>query len=301
MLSITREGNTVKFGVQIMGLSLRQLGTVAKSYEDNGFESVWVPEHLVFPLVIPPDYPYSETGYPPVTSQTPAYDPWVLLAMVGAATTTIRLATNIYILPLRHPLQTARSVVTLDRVSGGRVTMGIGVGWLPDEFEYLDLPFTDRGRRTDAAIEAVRQLWSEDVIEVHNEFFSFGPVVFQPKPLQKPSIPIEVGGTAKAALRRAGRLGDGWIEIGSADLDDFGAKLAIVNEARRSAGRESEPFEVTVSGSLASGLDGFRRLRDAGATRILVGPPRDPSGRLTLESAQAWAETFHAEIIDKLD
>jgi alkanesulfonate monooxygenase SsuD/methylene tetrahydromethanopterin reductase-like flavin-dependent oxidoreductase (luciferase family) len=126
-------------------------------------------------------------------------------------------------------------------------------------------------------------------------------VICQPKPLQNPSIPIEVGGTAKAALRRAGRLGDGWIEIGSSDLDDFGAKLALVNEARRQAGRESEPFEVTVSGTLDPGLDGFRRLRDTGATRIVVRPRADASGRLTLEGCQQWAEQFAAEIIDPFD
>ena len=199
----------------IMGASFRAMPEVARIYEDNGLESLWVPEHLVFPATMPPRYPYTDSGYPVVTPDTPTYDPWVVLAYVAAATERIRLATNVFILPLRHPLQTARSVVTVDRVSGGRVTLGIGVGWLPDEFEYLEVDFAGRGRRTDAAIGAIRRLWSEDVIEVHDEHFDFGPVKFNPKPLQKPSIPIEVGGSSKPALRRAGRLGDGWIEIGS--------------------------------------------------------------------------------------
>ena len=290
----------MKFGVHIMGVSLRHLGEVAKSYEDHGLESVWVPEHLVFPQVMPPHYPYSDDGLPPVTPNAPTYDPWVLLASLAAATSSIRLATNVYILPLRHPLQTARSVVTLDRVSGGRVTLGVGVGWLPDEFEYVGLGFEDRGRRADAIIGVLRRLWSDDVIEVHDEHFSFGPVIFQPKPLQKPSIPIEVGGAAPAALRRAGRLGDGWIEIGSTDVADFERKLAVVNAERRAAGRHGLPFEVTVSGALAPGLEGCRRLEEAGATRIIVGPPRDAAGRLTPESCRQWAEQFQDEVISRM-
>jgi alkanesulfonate monooxygenase SsuD/methylene tetrahydromethanopterin reductase-like flavin-dependent oxidoreductase (luciferase family) len=190
-------------------------------------------------------------------------------------------------------------VVTLDRVSGGRVTLGIGVGWLPDEFEYLDVDFADRGRRTDAAIDTIRRLWSEDVIEVHDEHFDFGPVKFNPKPLQKPSIPIEVGGSSKPALRRAGRLGDGWIEIGSRDLDDFTAKLGVVMTAREDAGRAG-PFEVTAGAALAGGgLDGYRRLEDAGVTRIMATPPRSPSPpwRVTPAAAAEWAKRFADEVI----
>ena len=292
----------MKFGVHVMGVSLKSLGQVTRTYEEHGIESAWVPEHLVFPATMPPEYPYSDNGLPPVVSETPAYDPWVLLASLAAVTTTIRLATNIYILPLRHPLQTARSVVTLDRVSGGRVTLGVGVGWLSDEYEYMGLDFAARGRRADAIIEALRRLWSDDVIEIHNEHFSFGPVIFQPKPLQKPSIPIEVGGASGAALRRAGALGDGWIEIGCTSLEDFTAKLKVVKEARRRAGREHEPFEVTAAAGLGGpGLDGYRRLGDAGATRLLVGPPRDgATGRLTVEACEEWAKRFGGEVIAKL-
>jgi probable F420-dependent oxidoreductase len=289
----------MKFGTAIMGVSFRSYPEVAAAYEANGLESIWIPEHLVFPAEMPPTYPYSDTGFPPVTSDTPSYDPWVVLAYLAACTERIRLATNIFILPLRHPLQTARSVVTLDRVSGGRVTLGIGVGWLADEFEYLGLDFAERGRQTDAAIDAIRRLWSEDVIEVHDDYYDFGPVKFNPKPLQQPSIPIEVGGTSGPALRRAGRLGDGWIEIGSTDLDDFRAKLAVVMEARRNAGR-SGPFEVTASGALAHDVDGYRRLEEAGATRVVTGPRPTDRGRLTPADAIDWAKRFADEIISQM-
>jgi probable F420-dependent oxidoreductase len=283
----------------IMVASFRAMPEVAAIYEANGLESLWVPEHLVFPAQMPPLYPYTDSGYPVVTPDTPSYDPWVVLAYVAAATQRIRLATNVYILPLRHPLQTARSVVSVDRVSGGRVTLGVGVGWLPDEFAYLGVGFHDRGRRTDATIEVLRRLWSEDVIEVHDEHFDFGPVKFNPKPLQKPSIPIEVGGASNAALRRARRIGDGWIEIGSTDLDDFKVKLAVVMAARRDAGRTG-PFEVTAGAGLVDGnLDGYRRLAEAGVTRIITGPPRSatPPWRVTPADAAEWANRFADEII----
>jgi probable F420-dependent oxidoreductase len=290
----------MKFGTSIMGVSFRSYPEVAAAYEENGFESIWIPEHLVFPAEMPPTYPYTESGYPPVTSDTPSYDPWVVLSYIACATQRIRLATNIFILPLRHPLQTARSVVTVDRVSGGRVTLGVGVGWLSDEFDYLGLDFADRGRRTDAAIEAIRRLWSDDVIEVHDEHFRFGPVKFNPKPLQQPSIPIEVGGTSGPALRRAGRLGDGWIEIGSVDLDQFKSRLGVVMDARRAAGRTG-PFEVTASAALAGDVDGYRRLAEAGATRVITGPrPGDRQARLTSSEVADWAKRFADEVISQI-
>jgi probable F420-dependent oxidoreductase len=288
----------MKFGTSIMGISFRAYPEVAAAFEDNGFESIWIPEHLVFPAEMPPTYPYSESGYPPVSPDTPSYDPWVVLAYIAAATRRIRLATNIYILPLRHPIQTARSVVTLDRVSGGRVTLGIGVGWLQDEFDYLGLDFAGRGQRTDAAITAIRRLWSEDVIEVHDDHFDFGPVKFNPKPLQKPSIPIEVGGTSGPALRRAGRLGDGWVEVGSSDIDEFAARLAVVCQARHEAGRTG-PFEVTAGAGLVGEVDGYRRLQEAGATRVVTGPD-GRSGRITPEGAIDWAKRFADEVIAKM-
>src|SRR5665213_25959 len=112
---------TLKFGTRIMGVPLASLAEVAVDFEQAGFESVWIQEHLVFPADMPPSYPYSDDGLPPVTSDTPVYDAWAVLAHLAAVTTRIHLGTNVYILPLRHPLQTARTVVTVDRLSRGRV------------------------------------------------------------------------------------------------------------------------------------------------------------------------------------
>jgi probable F420-dependent oxidoreductase len=287
----------VKFGLPLFGVSPRFYGDIAAAAEQNGFESVWLPEHLVFPEEIPPTYLYSESGLPPVTADTPLFDPWVALAYIAHATTSIRLATNVYVLPLRHPIEVARSVVTLDRFSNGRVTLGVGVGWLEEEYAALGRSFHDRGKRADVMIPLLRRLWSDDVIEEHNEHFDFGPVKFQPKPRHR-QIPIEVGGASPGALRRAGRLGDGWIEVDCHTLDDVRAKLGVVDAARADAGRSDTPFEVTLSGSFGRDVDGVRRSEDAGATRIIIAPVL--AERMSAEVLVDSAKRFADEVISRL-
>jgi probable F420-dependent oxidoreductase len=287
----------VKFGLPLFGVSPRFYGEIAQAAEANGFESVWMPEHLVFPVELPPTYLYTESGEAPISPDTPLFDVWVVLAYIAHATTSIRLATNVYVLPLRHPVEVARSVVTLDRLSNGRVTLGIGVGWLEDEFEVVGRGFHDRGKRTDAMIPLLRRLWSDDVISEHSDYFDFGPVKFQPKP-RKGMIPIEVGGVSAPALRRAGRLGDGWIEIGSSSLEEARSRLEVVLEHRRQAGREDQPFEVTLGGAFGRDLDGVRRCQEMGATRIVVAPMG--GGRITPEVVGDFTKRFADEVISKL-
>lgn len=287
----------MKFGVPLFGVSPRYYPDVARAAEENGFESIWMPEHMVMPVNIPPTYLYSESGYPPIVPETPLYDPWVMLGGIATATRTLRLATNVYILPLRHPVTTARSVVSLDRLSGGRVTLGIGVGWLEEEFDVMGQSFHDRGRRADEIIGILRRLWTDEVIDHEGEHYRFGPVKFEPKPLQKPGIPIEVGGTTPAALRRAGRLGDGWIETGEKDVADLAAKLEVIRRHREEAGREHLAFEVT--SGLGRDLDSVRRCRDVGVTRVVAGPPAR-AARLTVEEVSDWAKRFADEVISRL-
>jgi probable F420-dependent oxidoreductase len=225
------------------------------------------------------------------------YDPWVGLGVIAGATQSIRLATNVFILPLRHPIPTARAIVTLDRFSGGRVTLGAGVGWLEEEFDVVGQSFHDRGKRTDEIVPLLRRLWSEDTIEHHGQFFDFGPIKFQPKPLQKGGIPIEIGGTSPAALRRAGRLGDGWVEVGTDDFDGLKEKLNVINAARREAGRENLPFEVT--SGLGRDRDSIRRCQDAGITRVVAGP-RATGARLSVDDILDWTKRFADEVISSV-
>jgi probable F420-dependent oxidoreductase len=286
----------MKFGLALFGLSPRHYGTVAAAAEEQGFESVWIPEHLVFPAEMPATYPYTDAGFPPVTPSTPLFDPWVVLGYIASATRSVRLGTQIYVLPLRHPLATARSVVTVDRLSGGRVTVGIGVGWLEEEFDALGQSFHDRGPRTDEIVGLLRQLWTEETVEHHSEHFDFGPVRFEPKPVQKPGPPIEIGGASPAALRRAGRLGDGWIEIGARDLTHLGEMLRTVRQHRAEAGREQLPFEVTTTNDKVPDLDAVRRAAEVGVTRVIAGPDVT-AGRLTPEAIVEWTKRYSEEVI----
>src|SRR4051794_10987277 len=284
----------MKFGLALFGVSPRFYGEIARVAEQNGFESVWMPEHLVLPVDIPPTYLYSESGYPPITADTPMYDAWVVLSAIGAVTETIRLATNVYILPLRHPIVTARAITTLDRLTNGRVTLGIGVGWLEEEFDVVGQPFHDRGKRTDEIMELLRKLWRDDVIEHHTEHYDFGPIKFQPKPIQKQGIPIEVGGTSKPALRRAGRLGDGWVETGTKDFDELASRIAIIQAARKEAGRENLPFEIT--SGIGRDLDGVRRAAELGVTRVVSGAPAT-GARVSKEDVMEWIKRYSDEVI----
>ena len=301
----------MKFGISLSGLGARHYPEVAATAEANGFDSAWIPEHLIFPAEMPPKYLYTPDGYPPMQSDTPAFDPWVVLAAVGARTERIRLATGVFILPLRNPIMVARSVVTLDRMAGPRVVLGIGVGWMPDEFEIVDVPFSTRGRRTDEMIELMRALWRDDTVEFHGEFFDVPPVKFQPKPIDRQrGIPIVVGGTSPGALRRAGRLGDGWIHhaqikvslfkgetnpgVDEEDWKELEGHLATISRHRSEAGRLDEPFELVAG--MGPGLDAVRRSAELGVTTCNVGPATKGL-RGTKDDFLDWIKQYADEVI----
>lgn len=293
----------MKFGMPLLGLGPRHYPAIAVAAEENGFESVFIPEHLVMPAELPPSYPYSDSGYSVMSTSTPLYDPWVVLASVTAVTKTIRLATNVYVVPLRHPFVTARSVITLDRLSGGRVTLGAGVGWLKEEFEAAGVPFHERGKLMDEIVPLLRRLWTDDVIEHHGKYFDFGPVKFEPKPLQKPCIPIELGGHSEAALKRAGRIGDGWMEVGSGDFETFVQRRDVVLKAREDSPTSGQPF--LISSGLGTSLDRIKRCEELGVGRVIVGPRSDlrrevkDQTRLSPDDFTEWCKRFADEVISK--
>ena len=191
----------------------------ARAAEAAGFESIWTVEHVVVPTEYASPYPYSPTGKMPGTVDSPIPDPLIWLTYVAAATSAIRLATGILILPQRNPVVLAKETATLDQLSGGRLLLGIGVGWLKEEFDAIGVPFAERGARTDEAVAALRALWTQDAATHHGRFSDFTDCVLRPHPVQ-PSIPIHVGGHTDAAARRAGRLGDGFFPAGG-DHDEL--------------------------------------------------------------------------------
>ena len=261
----------MKFGVSVGMLHPHFFGGVALEAERLGFESLWLPEHLVFPTDMSGS-PFPGQEHPPVPPSTPVFDAFAYLSFFAGKTSRIRLGTNVYLLGLRHPFVAARAVQTLDIVSGGRAEVGIGAGWLRSEWRAAGLDPRTRGRRLDEAIAVCKRLWSEDVVEHHGEFFDFEPVMFEPKPLQRPWPPLHVGGESEAALRRAAFLCDGWYGL-THDVESARARVNRLHELRREAGRERERFTVTVGAGIAS-PDDVKRFEDAGVDRVVASPWR---------------------------
>lgn len=260
----------MKVGVPLFMLRPEQLVPVARRAEELGFESVWVAEHLVFPARIESQYPYAAA--PPINPATPLLDPLIVLAQVAAVTSRIRIGTNIYLLPLRHPLATARMGVTLDVLSGGRFSFGVGAGWLAEEFAAAGVDFARRGALTRECVRALRALWTEDEVEFRGRTYAFGPVRFEPKPVQKPHPPILIGGESDAALKRAAELGDGWYGVKHTP-ESVAAVIAKLNAMRATAGRADHPFEITISPNAADlDRDALARFADAGVHRVVSLP-----------------------------
>ena len=227
---------------------------LGRAADEAGFDSVWTVEHVVYPDDYSSRYPYDPSGRMAMSARTPLPDPLIWLTWVAAHSENLRLATGILILPQRNPVVLAKEVATLDQLSGGRVELGIGVGWLREEFEALGVPFDRRGARTDEYIEAMRTLWDGDHVELHGEFVDFAGISSNPKPVHRGEplgrrVPIHIGGDSRAAARRAGRLGDGFIP-GAGRIDDL---LTEMRSAAEGADRDPDLIEVT---ALHSGLFG---------------------------------------------
>jgi probable F420-dependent oxidoreductase len=243
----------------------------ARAAEAAGFESLWTVEHVIFPDNYASQYPYSDTGKMPAAPSTPIPDPLIWLAYVAAATTTVRLATGILILPQRNPLVLAKEVATLDHLSGGRVELGVGVGWLKEEFEALGIPWERRGERTDEYIAAMRELWSKDHAAYRGQFTSFANASSNPKPVQA-SVPIVVGGHSRAAAERAGRLGDGFFP-GKGSVAELAEAFDIVRQTAAAAGRDPAAIEFSAGHPGIYGDDpigAVQEMASIGVSRLIV-------------------------------
>lgn len=244
-------------------------GTLVTSAENNGFDSVWTIEHVVVPVGYQATYPYDPSGKIPIPNDTPMPDPLLPLAYAAALTETIKLATGIVILPQRHPLYIAKEAATLDRLSRGRLLLGIGIGWLKEEFDALGIPFAERAPRTDETVRAMRSLWKGEAEAFESEYFSWGPVDSWPKPVRESGVPIVVGGHSKAAARRAARLGDGFFP-GVFSPEQLADIVQVMHEECDRIGRDPGEIEVTaVLGATEPAL--AEQMAEAGASRLLMG------------------------------
>jgi probable F420-dependent oxidoreductase len=243
----------------------------ARAADENGFESIWTVEHVVYPDDYQSTYPYSADGRMPAVRSTPIPDPLIWLAYIASVTSRIRLATGILILPERNPVVLAKELATLDHLSGGRVELGIGVGWLREEFDALGIPWERRGARTDEYIEAMRALWASDGASFDGEFASFSGVSSNPKP-PNGAVRIVVGGHTRAAAERAGRLGDGLFPAHGSpkELADL---LDIARQTAAASGRDPGALELTTGapGNLSQDPAAVvEELASVGVSRIVV-------------------------------
>ncbi len=263
----------MKFGLAFassVGTDADSALEICRRAEALGFESVWGGEHVIHPKHIASDYPYTDDGKMPGEPETPIPDPLIWLAYVAAAAPSLRLGTCILILPQRNPLVLAKELATLDQLSGGRVELGIGVGWLQEEFEALGVPFERRGARNDEYVAALRALWSGPEAEFHGEFVDFDPVTCSPRPLQA-RLPIIVGGDTPQALRRAARLGDGYFP-GTSDPQTLAKLIAELRAEEASRGRAPGEIEVSAifGAQMADPVAGVRQLAELGVGRAMV-------------------------------
>ena len=260
--------------------------------EEMGFESVWAVDHVVMCPDYRSRYPYDASGRSPFHEDVVQPDPLIWLAYVAAATRKLRLATGILILPQRNPVVLAKTLASLDRLSGGRMLLGVGVGWVREEAEAVGTRFSDRGRRTDEYIEAMRALWRSPRSSFAGETIHFDDVVSQPKPAQPGGVPIHIGGHSVAAARRAGRFGDGFYPLG-VDGEELARLLKIVAETAHEHDRDPAAIEVTCVGTLDPEVArGYQR---AGVDRVTISPPTGD-----LVELRPVLERFRSEVIEPL-
>ncbi len=240
---------------------------VAQAAEEGGFTTAWTVEHVVVPSGYESKYPYDASGKMAGGAEDfDLPDPLIWLTWAAAHTTTLQLGTGILIAPQRNPVITAKEVATLDHLSGGRVQLGVGVGWLEEEFNALGVPFEGRGRRLDEYLEAMRALWTEDRASYAGEFVQFENCISRPRPVNG-TVPIVVGGHTKLAARRAGRLGDAFFP-GSATAAHIAELIAVMKDAAAEAGRDGATIPVYAMAAGKPGDDLNARIESLAAVGV---------------------------------
>jgi probable F420-dependent oxidoreductase len=281
----------MKYGVFLpvsgRAASRKTLMQAAQQAESLGYDSVWAADRLVIPWRIDTAYPYSKESTFIVPPDRPFFDTMTCLAFLAGCTEEIHLGMSVMVLPYRHPLHWAKIATTIDQLSTGRLIMGVGVGWMEEEFAAMNAPFDERGAVSDEQLTLLKQLWSEEHITFRGKYYNVNDIAFNPKPYQKPRVPIWVGGEGKYAQRRAGRYGDAWfpyfVRITPAEL---AARFEYVRKIAKEAGRNPDeltlacclPIELTpedakqeedyLKGSIEQVSDRLRMFQKVGVTHI---------------------------------
>ena len=236
--------------------SPESLRSLAQRAEDLGFDSVWVSDHIVVPRQVESFYPYAPDGVATFSPDETYFEPLAALNFLAGCTHRVRLGTHVLILPYRNPVLTAKILATLDVLSGGRVILGAGVGWMEEEFQALGLDtYHQRGAVTDEYIQLFKELWTKDEPVFQGKYYQISGSAFQPKPVQKPHPPIWIGGHTGPAIRRAAKYGDGWLPIGLRppailEPEEMAVKMARLRTLTSQAGRPEDAVEVVFSTSI---------------------------------------------------
>lgn len=235
--------------------------------EDLGCESVWAVEHVVVPAAYAPVYPYDPSGVMSLGPGDDVPDPLHWLTFAAAHTTTLKLGVAMLILPLHHPVHLAKRLSTIDRLSGGRLLAGVGVGWLREEYDALGVPFEARGRRADEYLAAMRALWTDAPATFDGEFAAFRDVHSTPRPVRPAGVPVVVGGHSPAAARRAARYGDGFYPLG-VDAGGLADLLGVLRKECEAIGRDPAAIEVTARAPRTAAE--IAELASLGVSRVIM-------------------------------
>jgi probable F420-dependent oxidoreductase len=257
----------VNYGVTLTGVGAMadpdKLRRAARKADQLGFHSLWLFDHVAFPATVPASY-----GKIHFTPETPFLSPIPTLAYLAAETKRIRLGTGVLLIALRHPLQVAKTVSTLDVLSEGRAMLGVGLGWLAEEFEALGVPFKERVGRVRESVHVLRKIWAAGKLEYRGRYYRFPETTSYPLPIQRGGPPIWFGGAAEPALQRAVELGDGWLGV-AGSMESLGKRIRKVTAFAREAGKNN--FTVAVGASPEIAADDVAQLREMGATHINFG------------------------------
>lgn len=284
----------MKFWQMLTWMEPEQMLDVARFAEELGFEGAMLGDHGVFPRDVKSPYPYSADGKPPMTPDSWYPDCWVSIAAMAAVTKRLKYSVSVYVLPLRNPFEVARATGSLDIFSNGRFALGIGAGWMKDEFDIYGVDFHTRGKRMDEMLEVLRKFWDGGMVEHHGEFFDFEPLEISPAPRRQ--VPVFVGGANPAALKRAARA-DGWLGAGNTP-EEVPALLAELQRLRAELGRADKPFETVVGLKTPPDLATFQRLAEHGMTASVSYPFMFGLGReSTLDQKKRVMENFAETII----
>ncbi len=286
----------MKFTLPVVLTPPEQYLAIARAAEEAGWDSITVPDHVFYPEVTSGKYPYTADGQRFWSADTEWIDPWVAIPAMAAVTSRIRFYTNVLKLAIRKPLLVAKTVGSAAVLSGERVALGVGLSWMPEEFKYLGEDMRTRGARVDEAIQIIRLVLGGGMVEFHGRYYDFDRLQMSPAP--KKPVPIYVGGLTEPALRRAARLGDGWISVVNRE-DEIRERIERLAELRRQYGRDREPFVISVMCPEARTEASIRRLEEMGVTHLQVMPwylyGGDPNRLETkLEAVRRYADEMIA-------